>query len=506
MCQFKKINETDRINIAGRPCLRAFRLIPLMTPALILFLLLIYSPVIASPQGPYQSVAGLIDLRTTWSDGTHSVEELVEIARSRGFRVLFINDHDRIDVSYGLPPFRNILRNKKTYPSIMSQGAGKYLSEIQRVSEKYPDMLLIPGCEASAYYYWTGSWFKKDLTLHEYDRRILILNFNKAEDYEGIPNMGNTLSLRYTERLLPGLVLFAFSLIIGAVLLKWRGFTRYTGLLIVVFSVLALIDSNPFRSSLFTAYHGDQGIAPFQELIDYVNERGGLSFWNYPEQRSGNRQHGPVFVKTPPYPEVLHQSEDYTGFSAIYGDRITLTEPGREWDGVLKEYCRGLREKAPWAISTADFHEEGRLGLKLGAFPTTFLVKTFSRKGVLEAARKGRMYCSLGDGRFWPKLEEFHVSGREGEKAHMGEALTTTQVPVIRFRVSHGADKAKPLTLYLIRGGTLIGTFKSEPPVEVEFADREAPPGEKTFYRLMDARKHLTSNPIFVTYNPPPSG
>ena len=57
----------------------------------------------------YEAVPGLIDLRSTFSDGEHSIEELVQIARSRGFKVLFINDHDRIALSYGIPPFRSSL-------------------------------------------------------------------------------------------------------------------------------------------------------------------------------------------------------------------------------------------------------------------------------------------------------------------------------------------------------------------------------------------------------------
>jgi hypothetical protein len=65
---------------------------------------------------------------------------------------------------------------------------------------------------------------------------------------------------------------------------------------------------------------------------------------------------------------------------------------------ILNEYSQGKRERTPWGISTSDFHEDGRLGLKLGAFPTTFLVKSFSKGGVLEAMEKGRMYSSRGDG------------------------------------------------------------------------------------------------------------
>jgi len=451
---------------------------------------------------PYMAVTGLMDLRSTFSDGVHSIEELVKMARSRGFRVVFINDHDRIALSYGIPPFRRILRYKKEFPSIMTHGPEKFLEEISRVSKKFPEVIIIPGCITSAYYYWTGSWLKRNLTAHEYDRKILIVNFTMPEDYGNIPTLHGKLSLKYTKERLPVLMLFLVPFFIGFILTRWKGLYRWMGVIIIIFSVLAIIDFNPFRSSLFNPYQGDQGIAPFQQMIDYVNERGGLSFWNYPEQRSGIRQYGSIKVNTPPYPEVLHLSRNYTGFAAIYGDKITVTDPGGEWDRVLNEYCRGTRARPAWGVSTSDFHEDGRLGLKLGVYPTTFLIQEFSKSGVLEAMKEGRMYCSLGDGRRWPQLDYFNVLGKEGERVFMGETLTTAHYPVIRFRVSYNTQKSVPASILLIRGGTLLETFKGNTPLEIEYTDDQVPPSEKTYYRLVDAKKHLTSNPIFVTFKP----
>ena len=503
------IKKTNKMTMIRTVLLSAFKenkVIPLLAFALLF--LIIAKPLRASsnPADPYMAVTGLIDLRSTFSDGAHSIEELVRMAASRGFKVIFINDHDRIALSYGIPPFRRVLRYKKEFPSIMTHGPDKFLDEIENVSRKYPDVIIIPGCTTSAYYYWTGSWLKKDLTVHDYDRRILAINLTEADDYALMPTLDNRLSLKYTKRLLPGLVIFTVPLVIGFILIRWRGFYRGMGLILIILSVLGIADYNPFRSSLFSPYDGDQGIAPFQELISYLNKRGGLCFWNYPEQRSGIREYGPIHVSTPPYPEVLYQSKDYTGFSAIYGENVTLTDPGKEWDRVLNEYCRGQRAKPPWGISTADFHEDGRLGLKLGVYPTTFLVREFSKRGVIEAMEKGRMYCSLGDGKTWPKLDCFNIFGKEGKKAFMGETLTTSHPPVIEFKVSYNSENPKPINILLIRGGRLIQTFKGKTPMEIKYRDDRAPPGKKTYYRLIDSRKHLTSNPIFVTYKPPYSG
>lgn len=473
---------------------------------LILSLLFFVSvtPSIAAPdrQDSYIAIPGLIDLRTTFSDGAHSIEELVLMARSRGFRILFINDHDRIAIAYGLPPFRNIFRYKKEFPSILTHGAKKFLQEIDRLSGMYPDMIIIPGSKTSAYYYWTGSYFKGDLTANDYDRRIIILNFNDPDDYNHIPNLHNKLSLKYTKRLLPLSLIFIGCLIIGFLLMTAKGIFRIIGLFIIIASGLAIIDYNPFRSSIYTQYDGDQGIAPYQELIEYVNERGGFTFWNYPEQKSGVREYGPISVNTPPYPRVLHESMDYTGFAAIYGAFTTVTQPGGEWDRILNEYCQGERDRAPWGISTADFHEDGRLNQKLGAFPTTFLVKDFSKEAVLEAMEKGRMYCSRGDSKTWPKLDYFTISGGDGEAAFMGETLITAQYPVIRFRISYRIEKPGSITVSLIRGGEVVKEMKEISPIEVKFIDRDIPEGKKTYYRIIDSNEHLISNPVFVKYDP----
>ena len=404
----------------------------------------------------------------------------------------------------------------------MTHGPERFLNEIQRIAEKYPDMIIIPGCETSAYYYWSGSLLDKDLTLHEYDRRLLILNLTHPDDYKQIPNLHNRFSLKYTKQLIPLVAIYMVPFFIGLYLLSRKGILKKIGLLLIIISIAAIIDVNLFRSSPFSPYQGDQGIEPYQELIDYANQKGALSFWNYPEQRSGIRKVeynlpsglSRVFkvvgldpnisfqAHTPPYPQVLYESKRYTGFAAIYGDNIFATEPGKEWDRALHEYSRGERERPPWGISTADFHQDGRLGLKLGAFPTTFLVKEYSKEGILEALDKGRFYCSRGDGYVWPTMDYFHISNQDGQKALMGETLITTTPPVITFRITYYKKTSRPKTIYLIRGGKLIQTYKGQFPMEVEYMDTTAPLNQKTYYRLMDKKKHFTSNPIFVEYRP----
>ena len=271
--------------------------------------------------GDYQQVAGLIALRSMFSDGTYDMETLVRMAKGRGFEVLVINDHDRVVMEYGLPPFRNIVKKRVELNSINKQGAKAYLDSIGKAQKKFPDMIIIPGSESAAFYYWTGSYFNKNLTAHSHEKRILTIGMENPGDYESLPILHNGATAEYTGIVLPGILLFLCSLAVSIYLIRWGGFYRITGIIVSVLSVAFIADSNPFRSSPFDQYHGDQGMAPYQLLVDYVDLRGGLTFWNYPETKSGIRNVGPIRVDTPPYPEVLEESElpkKYVSYSACF--------------------------------------------------------------------------------------------------------------------------------------------------------------------------------------------
>jgi hypothetical protein len=54
------------------------------------------------------------------------------------------------------------------------------------------------------------------------------------------------------------------------------------------------------------------------------------------------------------------------------------------------------------------------------------------------------------------------------------------------------------MTIHIVRGGTLLRTVSGETPLEFELLDKSVPAVRMTYYRLVDAQKHLTSNPIFV--------
>lgn len=455
----------------------------------------------------YIQVPGLIDLRTDFSDGAHTLEYLIKLAKKRGIDVLFINDHDRKVLEYGIRPFQTILKKRVEEPSINKKGPENYLNMIDAASKKYPDVILIPGAESAPFYYWKGSYFKKNLTVCDWERHLLIVGLEEPKDYKELPILHNGYSTKYILSSIPiASFLFLALLIVGFYVIRWKRIIRYSGIAISVFALLLLINNHLLKSSPYDQYHGPQEISPYQLLIDYVNSRGGMVFWNHPETLSGKGKLGPIFRDTPPYPQVLIESTNYTGFAALYGDAITITEPGNIWDKVLIEYCSGRRENPVWGISSADFHREGGAGEKLGNYPTFFLVKSKTKKDILDALKKGRMYACRGDADS-PRLilEDFSISdSKSSQKVVMGEEIFSKGYPSINIRISTtDSEKGNSITVRLIRSGNLLETFSTETPLNINFEDDFFEPGKKIYYRLdaIDKKgRKLVSNPIFVQF------
>ena len=457
----------------------------------------------------YIQVSGLIDVRTDFSDGAHTLEYLIKLAKKRGIDVLFINDHDRKVLEYGIRPFQNILKKRVEEPSINKKGPENYLNMIETASKKYADLILIPGAESAPFYYWKGSYFKKNLTVCDWERHLLIIGLEEAKDYKELPILHNGYSTKYIlSSISVGFFLFLVLLILGLYMIRWKGIIRYSGITIFVLALFFLINNHPFKSSPYSQYNGYQEISPYQLLIDYVNSRGGMVFWNHPETKSGQGKLGPIFRDTPPYPQVLIESTNYTGFAALYGDATTITEPGNIWDKVLIEYCSGQRANPVWGISSADFHREGGAGEKLGNFTTFFLVKSKSKKDILDALKKGRMYACRGyiDS---PRLilEDFSISdSKTSQKVVMGEEIFSKGYPSINIRISTtDSEKGNSVTVRLIRSGNLLEVFSAETPLSINFKDDFFEPGKKIYYRLDAINKKgrkLVSNPIFVKFQP----
>ena len=467
----------------------------------LLFILFFYASGRATAQ-EFSQLSGVIHIHTAFSSGHYSIEELVAKAKEKGLEVLVLTDHDLVAMEYGIFPFRNLIKKREERKSVLKLGPEKYLTEIARVNRRQQDVLVIPGVQSSPFYYWTGSFFKGNLTAHDYQKELLLIGMQAPADYRRLPLLHQGFSTRYVKELLPRCLFFGAAFFLAIYLFFQKGILRVTGGLIGIFSLFFLSNHHPFQSSRFDPYHGDQGIAPYQELIDYVNKRKGLVFWAHPESNfatTGVRL-GPVKLITQKHPDDLISSHNYTGFSAIYGDNITATDPGRHWDQVLSEYCSDERARPIWGIAGADFHGKSKEE-KLDTFQTIFLVRSKTIEEVFEALARGRVYAIEKGVGARLSLDQFQVQDQKGgNSAIMGEELKVHGFPVISIKLSASDSGSYPVKVSLIRRGKPIRSFEGKTPLEFKFMDQDDW-GGKTFYRLDALGRgagRLVSNPIFV--------
>ena len=467
---------------------------------------LLLPPCVSTAQDWIQ-LRGVIHVQTRFDgSGRYTIDQLVSMAGQLGLEVLIPTDHDLQVMEYGVFPLRNLIKKREERDSVIKLGPEEYLDGINRVNRRQSEVLVIPGVQSSPFYYWTGSPFKKNLTAHNYRKELLLIGMQDPEDYRNLPLMHRGFSTRYTRELMPKSAVFLVTLFLALYLVSHGGFWRFVGMAIGIFSLLLLINHHPFQSSRFDPYHGDQGIKPFQELIDYVNKRNGMVFWSHPESNFATTgvPIGPVKFITPHYADALIESTGYTGFEAIYGDTITATDPGKHWDRVLTAYCQGRRARPVWGIAGVDFHVGRAKGgaVNLDDFQTVFLVRRKGVDEVLEALRAGRIYAVRKGRQAALTLDRFQIrDDSAGKVAGMGGMLHPKGDPVVAGELSATDRRSHPVTVTLIRGGRVIQTFNGNTPFSFRYRDRFTSPA-KTFYRIAVQGKgvgQLLSNPVFVS-------
>ena len=280
---------------------------------------------------------GIVDVKTRFSRGCSTLQEVAEEARSKGVDAVIFGDQARDAVEYGIVPLERIIRKRNESPSILAMGAPAYIAEINDNDKQFEETLLISGAEVAPFYYWTGNVFSGNLVANNLGKHLFIVGFDTPEVYEQLPILDSNFSTRYAthyQQYFGGCVVF-FLLFLVAFL---KGYKKKLTRLIAGIMFLLVLNNIPFRSSPFSQYKGDLGVQPYQELIDYVNSNGGLVFWNHMEAPNEIKQKGRFSYKTEPYPKDLMLTSGYTGFQSVADSPVMQIEPGKEWDNVLGEY------------------------------------------------------------------------------------------------------------------------------------------------------------------------
>ncbi len=469
-------------------------------------LILISALMVLSPSNAlalYIQIDSVADIKTTFSEGCSSIEDLATQAERQKIDVLLFGDLARNSIEFGIKPFERIFTNTTPRSSVLERGAGGYISEIRDNDRKFERTLLIPGVETIPFYFWSGSHYDENLMAHNWDKHLLVFGMDTAQDIEQLPLPNSNFSKNYIDEFRNNFIIIAFisMLTVGAV---YKGYFRIVTVPLMLFFALLTINNHPFQSSPFDPYHGDRGIEPYQNLIDYATSKGALVFWNHMETDVVISQEDNTVIETLPYPDDLLTTQNYTGFQAVGDKPIHQTEPGQQWDQVLMQYLNGEREHPVWGFGGSDYLCENQNNNRLGSVRTILLVRERNNETVLDAMKNGRMYAVRQSDENRLSLDEFIVENQNtGNQVTMGEELVLTDFPSIKLKLRTIQGGNKTAHIQIIRNGVLVKSETVSLPYELIWRDVGVSKREPLYYRIkaqLSAEDHLVSNPIFVKF------
>lgn len=458
------------------------------------------------PVSPAERIAlnAAIHIHTQYSTGSDALESIVQDARRLGVDVVVITDDDLLEVTYGLPPWRHLFSFGRSHRSLFGEDTlSDYLAEIRRLDGLYEDVVVIDGVESAPFYHWGIDPARRHFTVQGWNKHLLAIGLDDESAYAQLPVLGgegNWSSNRHW------LLLWPVAGVMWA-LLSGPG-RRPVRAVVIVMCLLFLADSalTGLRRPRFQPYDASVETVAHQSYLDAVHQAGGLSYWAHPEAAStippvqvlGGM--ATVASRTDRHAIDLIDTDRYTGFAALYADHITATEPGHEWDQVLTEYLRGVRQRPVWGTGEIDYHEDVE-GNRLHDIMTVLWARGRTRGHVLQALRDGSSYAVRGgDERL--RLNEFAGVTTVGS-ARSGESLVGTG----EFRIVAHLDKAtgvhESIDLRLIAGdedgARVVAHIEGTTPIQLSHVDGIAAGGNR-YYRLMARTRTsmLTSNPIFV--------
>ncbi len=471
------------------------------------YLVLLSALMVTAPSNAlalYIQIDGVADIKSNFSEGCSSIKDITSQAERQKIDVVLFADYARNSLEFGIKPFERIFKNITQGPSVLDRGAGGYLAEVKQNALQFESTLLIPGVETIPFYFWTGSNYGKNLTAHNWDKHLLIFGMDSAQDLEQLPLPNSNFSKKYTHELLNNFMIigFIFMVTVGAV---YKGFYRKISVPIMLFFAVLTLNYHPFQSSPFDPYHGDQGMKPYQNLIDFAKSKDALVFWNHMENTSGISQKGTTLLETLPYPDDLLTTQNYTGFQAVGDNPIRQIEPGQQWDQVLMEYINGKRGHPVWGFGGNNYLCENQNGDRLGSVRTIFLVREKTNNTVLDAMRSGRMYAVRQMDANRLSLDEFEVEDQNaGNEVTMGQELVATDFPTIKLKLRSVQGGNKTAQIQIIRNGALVKEETVSLPYEMTWRDIGTDRKSPVYYRVkaqVSPQDYLVSNPIFVKFS-----
>lgn len=482
----------------------------------VISLLLLYAALFFSSNLVYseetKQLRTAIHIHSTISGGKYSLEDLIGIAKDKDIDALVITDHAFIKAEYGVPLFRSFIRLPITLNSIIKYGPDKYLDKIDEINRKNPGIIVIPGSEVTPFYYWSGNPLKKNLTLNDWQKQILVIGYKNKKEIENLPIASNNIFspsiLKLFNLFWPiafiiiGIKIYAvkkdkeLKLKLQILRIKKQPYKKI-GAVLIVLGVMSFFNNTLELWRKYDVHSGDMGVSPYQNLIDYANKNGLLCFWSAPEASSNKVVKG-VRIRTEPYPNDLLKSSSYTGFGVVYEGYRKVGGMGGVWDKTLNEYCSGKRENPVWAIGEIDFHGN-ESGKQLNSVQTVLPNCKRGKSAVLSALKKGSMYALYRCKDYSLILEDFRIILKDNTSYSMGQTAVTETPFNILIKVSCSDGQEREITVNLVRDGDLFKKIQAKTPFTRIISDM--PNTKMAYYRLDIRGKYpniIMANPVFV--------
>lgn len=485
----------------------------------------------ADAAAPRHPVVLAVHVHSNISTGSLSLDQLASRVKAAGLDGLILTENYNLHVEYGLWPLRGLLRYGVDYPSVRRIGAAAYLEEIRAAQQRHAELLWIPGLEVMPHYFWTGSLWRGDLTLHDTQKNLLVVGLNSPTQMAAVavghPFPGGPTLFWPALLAAPAIWLWRKERVTEAHMkffhLTTRRRFRAEAACLGLIAVLLLANNLILARQAVDPYGPDPGDAPAQRLINTVRSAGGLSFWSLPEASDDHHYlmselaaqggsvgmlgrmlawyGGAIGVRTKPYSASLAATTGYTGFGAVYEDTVRTVHPGGEWDQLLEAYLDGKRAEPVWGIGELAYHEEGEDRKRFSDIQTVVLAESRTVASVLSALRAGAFYARQRQPAWGLVLDAFSLRGSGREVISGQTASVAPGEPVtVRVAVSASDGRSEPIAVKVIRSGHLWQTFTAQTPFDRQWAD-EAPLAGGAYYRVEVGlgNQHLLSNPVFLS-------
>ena len=411
----------------------------------ILIFIFTFSFLVYSQEAQFYKIA--VDVESNISGGVLSLEEIVRTADQLNIDALILGDefYNKFEYGIGPGPFKYLFKKTVISDSVCEYGLKSYLDLIEELNAKYPQVLLIEGFEVSPYYWWRGSFFKRNLQLIDWHRQFIVTGLT-YDDYNNLP-------------------------------ITSKGNSKYS------------------------QYSGDLWFEPYQDFIDFIDSRGGLTFWAHPDESYNENING-INAFTQHYPQILSKTNNYTGFCILFGGYSDTGKFSGIWDDLLMSYCRGERTHPVWAIGELDYTEASEIK-RMDDLLNFVRALGKKREEIFAALKNGRMHVSWNLHRQGIYLSDFHLTDNSSQKkafsADTLDILGDVSL-VVRLKVENDLDPS--LVINVLKNGELfdIKEVSTAPGKVVEvIIDDKVSDNKKGYYRIEINYQggKIISNPIF---------